>query len=97
MLIKSLMKAYVDQIQKDWKHVESAQNLPFASVKKYGKNLSDFSTPYKAFEVITIDKNSPIEARAVRLVRTPKPPKTPTKTQRRSVSFQQQSQTRGRK
>ena len=96
MLIKSLMKAYVDQIQKDWKHVESAQNLPFASVKKYGKNLSDFSTPYKAFEVITIDKNSPIEARAVRPVRTPKPPKTPTKTQRRSVSFQQQSQTRGK-
>jgi len=76
------MKAYVDQIQKDWKHVESAQNLPFASVKKYGKNLSDFSTPYKAFEVITIDKNSPIEARAVRPVRTPKPPKTQTKTQR---------------
>jgi hypothetical protein len=47
MLIKSLMKAYVDQIQKDWKHVESAQNLPFASVKKYGKNLAIFQRHIK--------------------------------------------------
>ena len=37
MLIKSLMKAYIDQIQKDWEHVESAQNLPFASVKNTEK------------------------------------------------------------
>jgi hypothetical protein len=96
ILIKSLMKSYVDQIQQsNWKHVESQKfKVPIASVHQYGKkpeyiDLSTSKRAFEAFEVIELDETSPIAAISSKSKRIQNvQAKTPSKAQRKSILFQ---------